>query len=127
MQIPTDFLHIEHFQFHARSHLKLEPVCPSPWQTPSPPVQSQDTAREDMQIQASESAPLELAHRSQSAKSDASHLDALASEFNEAGKAAAEEDHAGTPAAATLAPKGSICEVKEIFDTKTSSCACCTE
>lgn len=93
----------------------------------SPPVQSQDIAREDMQIKASENAPLELDQRSQSAKSDASDLDALATEFNEAEKAAAEQDPAGTPAAETLAPKGSICEVKEIFDTETSNCACCTE
>lgn len=93
----------------------------------SPPVQSQDIAREDMQIKASENAPLELDQSSQSAKSDASDLDALAAEFNEAEKAAAEEDPAGTPAAEKLAPKGSICEVKEIFDTKTSSCDCCTE
>lgn len=93
----------------------------------SPPVQSQDIASEDMQIKASENALLELDQGSQSPKSDASELDALAVEFNEAEKAAAEEEPAGTPDNETLAPKGSICEVKEIFDTKTSNCACCTE
>lgn len=93
----------------------------------SPPVQRQDIASEDMQIKASENAALELDQRSQSAKSDVSDLDALAAEFNEAETAAAEEDPAGTPTDEKLAPKGSICEVKEIFDTKTSSCACCTE
>lgn len=93
----------------------------------SPPVQSQDIASEDMQIKASENAPLKLEQRSQSPKSDNSDLDALAAEFNEAEKADAEEDPAGTPDNETLAPKGSICEVKEIFDTKTSNCACCTE
>ncbi|KAG6354289.1 hypothetical protein INS49_004894 [Diaporthe citri] len=53
---------------------------------------------------------------------------ALAAEFNEAEKAATEEDPSKTLADDDeLAPKGSICEAKEIFDTKTSSCSCCTE
>ncbi|KAL2284672.1 hypothetical protein FJTKL_08764 [Diaporthe vaccinii] len=62
-------------------------------------------------------------------------LDALAAEFNEAEKAATGEDSAETEEDTAkaladddkLAPNGSICEVKEIYDTKTSNCGCCPE
>lgn len=90
----------------------------------SPPIRTQDIARGNTQIKESQDDLLELDRRSQSTKSDASDLDALADEFNEAEKAAA---GAETPGDEILAPKGSICEVKEIFDTQTSDCACCTE
>lgn len=72
--------------------------------------------------------PMKLGKPSLSTSPDVSDLDGLATEFNEAEKAAAGDDPPGPLADdGKLAPKGSICKVKEIFDTKTSSCVCCTE
>ncbi|KAJ0108326.1 hypothetical protein J7T55_005303 [Diaporthe amygdali] len=89
---------------------------------------SQDNVSDNTQTITSENTPSELDQRSRSASSDASDLDALDAEFNEAEKAAAEKEPDETVADADeLAPKGAICEVKEIFDTKTSNCGCCTE
>lgn len=87
----------------------------------SPPDGSEGIGKENMQSKASEDSPPELESRPRSVVIDADDLVALAAEFSEAEKATtlADDDK--------LAPKGSICKVKEIFDTKTSSCPCCTE
>lgn len=95
---------------------------------PSPSSQSQDVESENVQSKESDNTALELEKRPRSASADDSDLDALAAEFNEAEKAATEEDPSQALADDyKLATKGSICEVKEIFDTKTSLCNCCTE
>lgn len=87
----------------------------------TPFTRSEGLAAGDMQNKLSENSPSELEVRPRSISPDASDLVALGVEFSEAEKAATLTDDG------ELAPKGSICEVKEIFDTKTSSCACCTE
>lgn len=99
----------------------------------SPSVKGQDMVSENTRMKTSEETPSDIVKHSQSASPndpdpDDSDLDALAAEFNEAEKAANESDPQETSEDdEKLAPKGSICEVKEIFDTKTSNCACCTE
>lgn len=84
---------------------------------PSPSVESQDSASGQVQSKSSENTPLEPEQCPRGAYPDASDLDALAAEFSEAEKAVTDGEPAGTlEDDEKLAPMGSICEVKQIFN-----------
>lgn len=95
---------------------------------PSPSVQSQDVASGNVQSKESGNKTLKLERRPRIVAAHDFDLNAFVAEFEEAHKAANEEDPSKVPDDDDkFAPKGSICEVKEIFDTKTSLCSCCRE
>lgn len=86
----------------------------------SPTDGSEGTSIANMKNNACEDSPPQFESRPRSVIVDADDLAALAAEFSEAEKAITLTDDD------KLAPKGAICKVKEIFDTKTSGCSCCT-
>lgn len=87
----------------------------------TPPDGGEGISSANAPSEASEESPPELESQARSAIIDTDGLSALAAEFSDAEKATTIPDDD------KLAPKGSICKVKEIYDNKTSSCSCCTE